>query len=66
MCHSQADSASTMERVTELEEQLHSVQQEKDLLNELLEKSKVCVVSSELIILCERISYLRCTCTCRC
>ena len=39
--NSQADSASTLDRVTELEEQLRTAQQEKDLLNEMLQQSKV-------------------------
>ena len=37
------DSANSLARVTELEEQLSVAQQEKDLVNEMLQQSQVCM-----------------------
>ena len=48
----QADSASTLDRVAELEEQLRTTQQEKDLLNEMLQQSEVCCVQLMCVCIC--------------
>ena len=61
-----ADSANSMAHLTELEEKLTAVQQERDLLNEMLQQSQVCVCVCVCVCACACVRACVCVCVCVC